>query len=156
MRRKGLKSGCQEGWFLLQAREGICSLPLPVSLGCCCHSLVPSPMCVCVSCSVVSNSLWPHGLQPTWLLCPWNSPGKNTGVGCHFLFQGIFPTRGSYLHLLCLLHWQPDSLPLSHLGSPLPATMNIVFWLCCSVSRILVSRPVEPTSPAVKAWSLNH
>ena len=37
------------------------------------------------------------------LLCPWDFPGKNTGVGCHFL-QGIFPTQGSNLHLLCLLH----------------------------------------------------
>ena len=35
------------------------------------------------SCSVVSNSLWLHGLQPTRLLCPWDSPGKSTGVGCH-------------------------------------------------------------------------
>ena len=40
-----------------------------------------------LSCSVVSDSLWPHGLQPTRLLCPWNSPGKNSGVGCHFLLQ---------------------------------------------------------------------
>ena len=37
------------------------------------------------SCSVVSNSLWPHGLQPTRLLCPWDFPGKSTGVGCHCL-----------------------------------------------------------------------
>ena len=42
----------------------------------------------------MSDSLQPHGLQPTRLLCPWNFPGKNTGVGCHFLLQGIFPTRG--------------------------------------------------------------
>ena len=34
------------------------------------------------------------GLQPTRLLCPWDSPGKNTGVGCHFLLQGIFPDPG--------------------------------------------------------------
>ena len=34
----------------------------------------------------------PHGPQPARLLCPWNFPGKNTGVGCHFLFQGIFLT----------------------------------------------------------------
>ena len=39
------------------------------------------------SLSVVSNSLRPHGLQPTWLPHPWDSPGKNTGVGCHFLLQ---------------------------------------------------------------------
>ena len=37
--------------------------------------------------SVVSDSVRPHGLQPTRLLCPWDSPGKNTGVGCHFLLQ---------------------------------------------------------------------
>ena len=45
------------------------------------------------ACSVVSDSLWPHGLQPARLLCPSNSPGKNPGVGCHFLLQGIFPTQ---------------------------------------------------------------
>ena len=49
--------------------------------------------------SVVSDSLQPHELQPTRLLCPWDFPGKNTGVGCHFLLQGIFPTQGSNLHL---------------------------------------------------------
>ena len=37
--------------------------------------------CAVLSCSVVSNSLQPLGLGPTWLLCPWDSPGKNTGVG---------------------------------------------------------------------------
>ena len=37
----------------------------------------------------------PHGLQPTRLHCPWDSPGKNTGVGFHFLFQGIFSTQVS-------------------------------------------------------------
>ena len=46
---------------------------------------------------------------PARLLCLWNFPGKNTGEGCHFLLQGIFPTRG----LLCLLHWQAGSLPLA-------------------------------------------
>ena len=45
------------------------------------------------SCSVVSDSLWPHGLYPARLLCPWNFPGKNIGVGCHFLLQGIFLTQ---------------------------------------------------------------
>ena len=53
-----------------------------------------------VSRSDVSNSLWPDGLQPTRLLCPWNSPGKNTGVGCHFLLHGIFLTQGSNQGLL--------------------------------------------------------
>ena len=45
--------------------------------------------------SVVSDSLRPHGLGPTRLLPPWDSPGKTTGVDCHFLLQGIFPTQGS-------------------------------------------------------------
>ena len=39
--------------------------------------------------------LQPSGLKPTRLLHPWDSPGKNTGVDCHFLLQGIFPTQGS-------------------------------------------------------------
>ena len=50
-----------------------------------------------VSCSGVSSSLRPLGLQHTRLLCPWNSPGKNTGVGCQSLLQGIFLTQGSNL-----------------------------------------------------------
>ena len=44
---------------------------------------------------VVPDSLWPHGLQPTRLLCLWDFPGKDTGMGCHFLLQEIFETQGS-------------------------------------------------------------
>ena len=47
----------------------------------------------------------------------WDSPGQNTGVGSHFLLQGIFLTQGLNPCLLWLLHWQVNSLPLSHLGS---------------------------------------
>ena len=43
---------------------------------------------------------------------------KNNGVGCHFLFQGIFPTQGSNPCLQGLRNWQAESLPLSHLGTP--------------------------------------
>ena len=46
------------------------------------------------------------------LLFPWDSPGKNTGVVCHALSQGIFPMRGLNLCILCLLDWQAGSLPL--------------------------------------------
>ena len=53
-----------------------------------------------ISHSVVSNSLQPHGLYGARLLCPWNSPGKNIGVDCHSLLQGIFLTQGSNLSLL--------------------------------------------------------
>ena len=63
-------------------------------------------VCVCVcACSVVSDSLGPHGLYPASLLCPWDSPGKNPGVGCHFLLQEIFLTQGSNPGLLNLLHF---------------------------------------------------
>ena len=51
--------------------------------------------------SVMSNSLQRYGLcSPSGSSCPWDSPGKNTGVGCHTLIQGIFLTQGSNLHLL--------------------------------------------------------
>ena len=60
-------------------------------------------VCACQVTSVMSDSLQPHGLQPTRLLCPWDSPGKNTGVGCHALLQGLFLIQRSNLCLLCLL-----------------------------------------------------
>ena len=53
-------------------------------------------------------------LQPARLLCPWDFPGKNTGLSCRFLFHGIFPSQGSSLHLL---PWQEDSLLLDHKSS---------------------------------------
>ena len=64
------------------------------------------------SCSVISDCVWPHGLQPARLLCPWNSPGKNTGVGSRALLQEIFPTQGLNLGLLNC------SQILDHLGYP--------------------------------------
>ena len=53
--------------------------------------------CVCVqSCLTLSQ---PYGPQPARLLCQWDYPGKNTGVGCHFLLQGLFPIQRSNLRL---------------------------------------------------------
>ena len=72
-------------------------------------------MCGCVHHSFVSTSLWSCGLWPPRLLCPWDFPGKNTGVGCHFSLQRIFPTQGSNPHLL---HCRWILYPLSHRGSP--------------------------------------
>ena len=69
---------------------------------------------MCVSHSAVSDSLRPHGLQPARLLCPWDFPGKNTGVGCHFLLQGIFLTLGLNLDLL---HQMQILYRLSHQGN---------------------------------------
>ena len=88
-----------------------------------------------LSCSVVSDSLQPHGLQPTRLLCPWNFPGKNTGVGCHFLFQpviepwslaspelagGFFTTTTTRIYF-CIIH--------KCLGT-------CRFWICFSSTKI--------------------
>ena len=59
-------------------------------------TLDPSLLCMhaCSLASAVSDSLQPQGLQPARILCPWDSPGENTGMGCHALLQEIFPTSG--------------------------------------------------------------
>ena len=74
----------------------------------------------CVLCAQSCHmTLWDsHGLQPTRLLCPWNSLGKNTGVVCHFLLQRIFLTQGLKTHFLNLLYWQVDSFTTEPLGKP--------------------------------------
>ena len=61
--------------------------------------------CGGLSHSVTSES-WLHELQPSRLLCPWDFPGKNTGVHCYFLLQRIFATQGSNLSLWHLLHYR--------------------------------------------------
>ena len=79
-----------------------------------------------VSHSDVSNFLWPHGLCLARLLCPWDSPGQNTGVGCHSLHQGIFPTQGLNLSLL---HCRQILYPLSHQGtSGTMYYLKILYW----------------------------
>ena len=65
--------------------------------------------------SVMSDSLRPHGLYPIRLLYPW---GKNTGVGCHFLLQGIFLTQRLNLPPPISWHWHPGSLPTETPGKP--------------------------------------
>ena len=91
--------------------------------------------------SVVSNSLWPHGLYS-----PWNSPGQNTGVGSLFLLQGIFPTQGSNPGLL---HCRWVLYQLSHKGSP-----GILEWVAYPFSSDLPNPGMEPGSPALQADSL--
>ena len=72
-------------------------------------------VCVCLVAQLYPTLCDPiDRLYPARLLYPWDFPGKNTEVGCHFLLQGIFPTQGSNPRLL---HWQADSSPLSHQGS---------------------------------------
>ena len=77
-----------------------------------------------LSCAVVSDSLRSHGLQPARLLCPWDSPGKNTGVD---LLQGIFPTQGLNPGLQ-YFRWNLNHL--SHQGST-----RILEWEACPFSR---------------------
>ena len=60
--------------------------------------------------SVLLNCFSLFATVATRLLCPWDSPGKNTRVGCHGFLQGIFLTQGSNPCLLCLLHWQVSSV----------------------------------------------
>ena len=98
-------------WLVLeQSKAGSCPGPL---------SLTAAPglqtCCAVLGRAVVSDSLQPHGLWPARLLCPWDSPGKNTGVGCHALLQGMFPTQGSNPHLP---HCRLILYQLSHQGSP--------------------------------------
>ena len=72
-------------------------------------------MCVCVCWCLVHMLRSVRLFVKPWTIarlpCPWNFPGKGTGVDCHFLLQGIFPTQGLNPGLLCLLQRQADSLP---------------------------------------------
>ena len=95
-------------------------------------------MCM-LSHSIMSDSLWPHGQDPTRLLSPWDFPGKNTGVGYHLLLQWIFPTLGSNPCLLHLLHWQEKCLPLCHLGSPSITSSCLVSVSKCPIIMITTS-----------------
>ena len=77
------------------------------------------------------------------LLCPWDSPDKNTGVDSLFLLQGIFLTQGSNLHLLGLLHWQAVSLPLAPPGKPKIA-LSCFILLSFSKDNFTEQRILDP------------
>ena len=97
-------------------------------------------VCLYVCHLVMSNSLWPHELQPIKLCHPWNSPGKCIVVGCHSLLPEIFPTQGLNL---CLQYHRQILYHLSHQGSPKQTFLstNLAFyWL-------LRSKQLDPTIP---------
>ena len=109
------------------------------------------------------SHVWFCDPMPTRLLCPWDSSSKNTGVDCHAFLQGIFPTQGSNMHLLCLLHWKAGSLPLGPSGKPFPKSN----WLhtqrkCPSWRIILECHSREHTNPSLsyvfspKTFSLTY
>ena len=75
--------------------------------------------------------------------CPWDSPGKNTGVGCHALLQGIFPTQGLNPSLFFLLHWQAGSLPSVPSGKPKKQ---------CTIHVMCLNHP--KTNP--RSWSMEN
>ena len=81
--------------------------------------LSPLTLRLILSRSLVSDSLRPRRLSPTRDLCPWDFPGKNTGVGCYFLLPRIFLTQGLNLHFLnyrhILYHWATRE---DHLSPP--------------------------------------
>ena len=101
---------------------------------------------MCVSGSVVSNSLGTHGLWPTRFLCPWDSPGKNSGLGRHSLLQGIFPTQESnpgLPHCRQILYQVEEKSPISQRNSSAPGLPG---------ATLLPSAPVPPTRP-IPTWA---
>ena len=82
--------------------------------------------CCCCITSVVSDSVRPHRWQPTRLPCPWDSLGKNTGVGCHFLLQCMKVKSQSEVAQLCLTPSDPMDCSLP--GSPVHGTFQARYW----------------------------
>ena len=75
-------------------------------------------VCVCVRARILSHIQLFEIPRAVACQAPLNFSGKNTGASCYFPLQGIFLTQGWNPHLTHLQHWQADSLPLHHLGSP--------------------------------------
>ena len=101
-------------------------------------------------CTVAKSCLTLCG--PTRLFCPWDFPGKNTGMGCHFLLQGIFPTQGSNQRLL---HWELDSLPLV----PSAKSPNFVYAVVTVAQVYLGSVWASEFAQKASTWcmySCNH
>ena len=81
-------------------------------------------VCVCVCARALSHSLVSNSFETSWTVAhqalpPVEFSRQEYWSGLPFLYQGIFPTQVLNLCHLCILHWQVDSLPLCHLGSPI-------------------------------------
>ena len=110
---------------------------------CCCCSITKSclTLCDCMDCSQSG--------------CPWDFPGKNTGVGCHSLLQGIFLDQGLNPHLL---HWQAGSLSLSHQGSlsdSLACLLSHFSYvrLCVALWTVALQAPLSVEFSGQEYWS---
>ena len=109
---------------------------LPFSFSCFFFSisLLVDKCCCCWVASVVSDSVQPRRWQPTRLCCPWDSPGKNTGVGCHFLYQCMKVKTESEVTQLCPTPSDPMdcSLPGSSVHRIFQAKSSVYsFGKCC-------------------------
>ena len=83
---RATKSAGPDNWALTPQLDSLCAAKKDPAAKILCAT-TKTWCCCCSVASVVSDSMRPHGLQPTKLLRPWDSPGKNTGVGCHLLLQ---------------------------------------------------------------------
>ena len=103
----------------------------------------------------MSDSLQPHGLQPTRVLCAWDSLGKNTAVDCHTLLQGIFPTQGSKPHLLCPLHWECGVLTTGLLGKTFIFFLTSLFFgSIVAVQHCMLPEKVMAPHSSSLAWKI--
>ena len=99
-----------------------------------------------VCCLVAKSCLTLLQPSPARLFCPWDFPGKNAGVGCHFLLQGIFLTQVLSLHLLHCRWIFFFFLPLRHQGSP-SLSLNDRRWI--GYTEALEKRDTSFPSPAL-------
>ena len=122
---------CQAPAILLcNENSAVTKIPL-LSSG---SSLVWQSLCCCY-CSVMLDSVRPHRWQPNRLFCPWDSPGKNTGVGCHFLLQGTKVKNESQVAQSCLT--LSDSMDSSLPGSSVLGILlaRVLEWVAIAFSE---------------------
>ena len=93
---------------------------------------------------LIFDSSQPHGLEPPRPLRPWDFPGMSTGVGCHFLLQGIFPTQGLNPGLP---HCRQTLYPLSQQGSP-HNTYSVQFS-SVTQSCLILCDPMNRSTPGL-------
>ena len=97
--------------------------------------------CVCVSCLVVSDSLQPHRPQPTRPLRPWNSPGKNTGVGCNFPPQKKLQKENEVTQLCPTLYDHMDC-SLSYIYACVLSSFSHI-WLLATLLTVFCQAPLS-------------
>ena len=133
-------------------------LAVPIIVAC----RIFSCCCCCCVTSVVSDSVWPHRWKPTRLSCPWDSPGKDTGVGCHFLLQCMKVKSESEVAQSCLT--LRDPMDCSPQGSSIHGIFQarvlewgaIAFSSCCSMWDLVPWPGIKPQAPVLGVWSLSH